>query len=668
MFHRPGARHLSHGARAASIANKVAASTHDGAEVNSPQWWEDYFRSEWDKNGGAEQTRHFMQRLIAELPAVEAEYLRAQPVTILDWGCAHGEGVDELARAFPAARVRGLDASANAIEQARRRFPEREFVHAPRGELPASDVVVSSNCLEHFADPWPVAERLARAATQLLVLLVPCAEEPLCESHLVRFDEDSFPGRIGPLHRLVLERIAVDPRQWGGDQLLAVYASAQYLAQRGQAPGAERAKWDAYYAAADLPAETPMQARFCAEFAEAVSALLPGGGRVLEAGAGAGWHSLALARTGRFQVTLLDFSEQALRHARALFEREGCTASFVLADAREPGAAEYDLVFNSGVLEHFPFADQVQLVQAMASRSTNLVLALVPNRRCYWYWFWRVQAAARGDWPFGKELPAGTLAPVFAAAGLDVVGERVLGEAWTESFFDYLDGIDPAFRDCLLAVHRSPLLDADVKGYLLGALGRVSGAPGTPAPGWARDRADGGDAELASALADALAVQIHGHGQLLRSQEEATRHAAERDRLQRQLQENSTRHDAECARLQAELQQEIARGAADRTGHVEQARALTARADAGEAEAARLSAELAASREQGAQQCRELAERLRAASAVHEQLAKERDALRQTCQELQAWHGHVSRSLTFRLLRRLDRVRAFLGGRGPVSG
>ena len=30
----------------------------------------------------------------------------------------------------------------------------------------------------------------------------------------------------------------------------------------------------------------------------AVSSLLPGGGRVLEAGAGAGWHSLALARTG----------------------------------------------------------------------------------------------------------------------------------------------------------------------------------------------------------------------------------------------------------------------------------------------------------------------------------------------------------------------------------
>src|SRR5690348_15215074 len=104
----------------------MAAGIHDGAPVNSPQWWEDYFRTAWDQNGGAEQTRHFMQRLIAELPAAEGRWLRTGPVSIIDWGCAHGEGVDELARAFPQARVRGLDASANAVAEARRRFPEYE--------------------------------------------------------------------------------------------------------------------------------------------------------------------------------------------------------------------------------------------------------------------------------------------------------------------------------------------------------------------------------------------------------------------------------------------------------------------------------------------------------------------------------------------------------------
>ncbi|MEO6595655.1 MAG: class I SAM-dependent methyltransferase, partial [Planctomycetota bacterium] len=406
--------------------------------INSPEWWEEYFRTQWDANGGAAQTRHFMQRLIAELPPIDAAYLRGGGLSILDWGCAMGEGVDELAAAFPGSRVWGMDAATTAIEEARRRFPRHEFVRSPDGEISAyADVIVSSNCLEHFADPWPVAQRLARTARQLLLILVPHDEDPLCESHATRFEESSFPDVLGGKRLIARKRVTVDPRQWGGDQLMVIYASPDYLVKRGMvspAGGAERDKWDRYYASAAIEDDDEVMARFGAEFAAAVSELLPEGGRVLEAGAGAGGHSLALARTGKFAVTVLDFSEQALRHARTRFARADLAADFVLADARNPGLPEYDLVFNSGVLEHFGVPEQVQVVRSMASRSRNLVLALVPNRECYWYWIWRIQAAVRGDWAFGSEIAAGELSSVFAAADLEVLGERVLGQDWTESF------------------------------------------------------------------------------------------------------------------------------------------------------------------------------------------------------------------------------------------
>src|SRR6185295_13257574 len=141
--------------------------------INSPQWWEDYFLHHWDANGGAEQTRHFMQRLIEELPEPERDHLRHRARSILDWGCAHGEGVDELVRAFPAAEVQGLDVAAAAVAEARRRFPGCAFVHATDGAIPRADVIVCSNCLDHFPAPWQVAERLATAAGDLLILLVP---------------------------------------------------------------------------------------------------------------------------------------------------------------------------------------------------------------------------------------------------------------------------------------------------------------------------------------------------------------------------------------------------------------------------------------------------------------------------------------------------------------
>lgn len=610
------------------------------AAVNSPAWWENYLAVHWDRNDGGGQTRHFMQGLIAALPAAEAEFLRSRSASVLDWGCAHGEGVDELARAFPQAKVAGLDVAASGIDTARQRFPQHEFLCTPGGTIPRRfDVVVTSNCLEHFSEPLAVLAPLAAATERFLIVLVPYAEEPLCEYHVVRFDEHSFPEQFAGLRKIATQRFATDPRYWAGEQLLVVYATPRYQLERGRSGEAtsERDKWNSYYAGREPAAEPAEIAEFNAEFAALIDELLPQGGRTLEAGAGDGWQSLALARQGKFAVSLLDFAEEALRHAQTRFAAAGLRADFALGDASAVGQPEFDLVFNAGVLEHFGFDEQVRFVRGMASRSRRYVLSLVPNRRCTWYWLWRLQVSRRSAWPYGGEYPAVELASVFRAAGLRVLGERVLGASWAERFITGLAGADAELLRELLTLHRAPILGDEAKGYLLATLAEVADAPPSAAPsGWQASAASGGrhDALLAGALADALALQMTTQSKLVQVEQMHRDAAARAESISRQAEQqhrDATRELLAAQTSRAELQ----------VAHAELQTHLRARS----ADADRLAAELVARGQE-----------LASERAAREQLSKQTAALEAEIEAMRRWAAEIRGSRTMKLLRLFDRV------------
>ena len=274
----------------------------------------------------------------------------------------------------------------------------------------------------------------------------------------------------------------------------------------------ELEKWNRYYASIPLEgAEDEPSRLFHEELVGLVQELLPDGGRILEAGCGAGRHSLALARLGRYDVSLLDFSPEALRHARGLFEREGLSAHFLESPAHEPGEAEYDLVFNAGVLEHHDLEGQAAILKGMASRSRRFVLALVPNRLCYWYWLWRVHLASRGAWPYGYEAPLADLTQSFDAAGLRTLGQRFMGASWTESLISGIAGLDDSLRNEFLAIHRSPRIPPDQRSYLLAALGTIEDGQAAVPLGWSPPRALPENVEIAAAhalLTDMLPAKI----------------------------------------------------------------------------------------------------------------------------------------------------------------
>ncbi len=283
----------------------------------------------------------------------------------------------------------------------------------------------------------------------------------------------------------------------------------------------EQEKWDEYYASLPIVQEDCGLSLLNEELVSRILDLVPSGSRILEAGCGAGWHSLALARTGAFHVSLMDFSEQALEYARRIFAREGLKAEFLFGDVRSPGDRQYDLVFNAGVLEHYTFDQQVAFLRGMASRSHRYVLTLVPNADCYWYWLWRLSKTVQGNWPFGQEMPAVNLSAAYVAAGLAAIGRTYMGETWIEGFIRDLPGMSEDLCSQILRLHQSPLIPKAQKSYLLATLGCVSEGPVSLPACWAESAAEGsGSTEMLAALADALALAVHAETDAHRSQKD----------------------------------------------------------------------------------------------------------------------------------------------------
>jgi len=323
----------------------------------------------------------------------------------------------------------------------------------------------------------------------------------------------------------------------------------------------EKQKWDKYYASAPLLEENEATRKFNEEFREVVLGLLPPGSSILEAGCGAGWQSLALARLGEYGINLMDFSQEALRYAQRLFERENSQANFIYGDVFEPDKPGYDLVFNAGVLEHYTFDQQVAFLRGMASRSRRYVMVLVPNALCYWYWLWRIQKSGEGGWPYGKEVPVVDLSKAFEAAGLEFVGRRFMGEGWTEGFVCSLTGLDERLRHHVLEVHCSPVIPKSQKSYLVAALGSVTAEEEECPAGWEKisQLEENGAAEIRAALADALALRVSAERNLRDLQSEAGKRAQQLEQKEGAIQALKAELARETTRLRTELVRETTR-------------------------------------------------------------------------------------------------------------
>ncbi len=211
----------------------------DGSKINSPDYWNKRFSEDWTAKGGRKQTAFFAELCCRELPDWFLEEGRARKSAIFDYGCAMGDALPVLQRAFPDSPIRGGDVAQVGLGLARALHPGFEFVDIGSiGEASAvADIVYCSNTLEHFENWREILHRLSRHAKEYLVVMVPFEEEDRIDEHFCTFEYDSLPARLPSGARLMhlgVCNAGLEPEtQWNGLQLIAIYGKQR----RGRDPG-----------------------------------------------------------------------------------------------------------------------------------------------------------------------------------------------------------------------------------------------------------------------------------------------------------------------------------------------------------------------------------------------------------------------------------------------
>ncbi len=139
------------------------------------------------------------------------------------------------------------------------------------------------------------------------------------------------------------------------------------------------------------------------------------GKTILDVGAGTGRIDVLLAQAGA-KLTLLDISDTSIAFCRNTFDHFSLEGTFIVLDMFEISASEalkeqFDVVFSSGVIEHYSEQEQQIILANMAycCKPGGLVINFAPSYRGTIYRHTKEMLEKSGQWKFGVEFPVKTL-------------------------------------------------------------------------------------------------------------------------------------------------------------------------------------------------------------------------------------------------------------------
>lgn len=190
----------------------------------------------------------------------------------------------------------------------------------------------------------------------------------------------------------------------------------------------------------------------------------------LEIGCGTGISSLWLAKHNR-KASALDYTESSVALVNAAAKELGLALNTVLADAtiKLPFEDnEFDVIFQCGLLEHFPAEQQIELLQIW-KRCCRRMVSMIPNAASIPYRIGKQIMEENGTWEYGLEIPKHSMAKEFTLAGIEVEKEYTIGTEWALKFLTpkhYL-------RKTFAKLQKQGIeLDDLMQGYLLVTIGR----------------------------------------------------------------------------------------------------------------------------------------------------------------------------------------------------
>ena len=199
--------------------------------INSNTYWNHRFSSgDWNDKGGEQQSVFFARIALESFPEWLNQLLAENSWEFIDYGCAEGSGTAYISRHFPSCSFVGVDFSESAVAAAEKLHPFCKFFLGDiEGGLKPTDVVFSSNTLEHLREPKGVLERLVLSASKYAIILCPFEDDSGVEEHFNIFQCNFFPEEIGEHHFLryfkIIDCRDVEGTMWEGKQILLIYAN-----------------------------------------------------------------------------------------------------------------------------------------------------------------------------------------------------------------------------------------------------------------------------------------------------------------------------------------------------------------------------------------------------------------------------------------------------------
>jgi 2-polyprenyl-3-methyl-5-hydroxy-6-metoxy-1,4-benzoquinol methylase/glycosyltransferase involved in cell wall biosynthesis len=400
--------------------------------VNSNEWWEEYFgEKKWEQNQGNAQTFFFGNLLLENIDLKFLDDINKNKYSVCDFGCACGELTKLLYDKLPDCNVCGLDVSSSAVKEAKKLFPEVEFKQENiLKTVELFDVIFCSNVLEHFDNPYDVLSKLLNISKKYLIIMVPYREKNLDPSHFYRFDKNDLQERYGDflvVQRKIIDAEKIENTYWRGEQLLVVMKRIDKKIKEKEGTFAKPEVWDKV--SEDYKIEIDESEYQLAD--EIYNIFLKGGikppAKIIELGCGSGHLSASLAMKG-YNVTLLDFSEGALKKAKETFSYYKLNGRFIHGDIFNLSNLneKYDLAWNSGVMEHFSNENLEKIFKSIMSVTKEKFLCLVPNPNCISYLLMRYNLQGIHKWDYGMEYLRTDYLDIANRAGFD---GKILGYA-----------------------------------------------------------------------------------------------------------------------------------------------------------------------------------------------------------------------------------------------
>ncbi|MBT7703782.1 methyltransferase domain-containing protein [Candidatus Peregrinibacteria bacterium] len=131
--------------------------------------------------------------------------------------------------------------------------------------------------------------------------------------------------------------------------------------------------------------------------------------KVIEVGAGAGTNAALMAKRGA-EVTILDYSELAIKRSREFFKRNKLKAKFIQQDALnlpKELMSKYDISLSFGLTEHFKDQQRIQINKAHFDliKKGGITFISVPHKHNLPYRLYKFAAELAGKWNVGEEYP-----------------------------------------------------------------------------------------------------------------------------------------------------------------------------------------------------------------------------------------------------------------------